>query len=185
MDKRIVLIGPPGAGKTTCGQFLAAKLGWRFVDTDTVIEEKEGCAVSKYFAEHGEAAFRDLESKTLAALLSESDAGIVIGTGGGIILREENRQMLQQLEHLCYLEARLDTLVERLAGDTTRPLLQAASGDTFSEPNGALTNRLTTLLQQRAAFYEEAKYVIDTGNQTPEEIAETIVERLKLTPKLG
>jgi shikimate kinase len=189
MDKRIVLIGPPGAGKTTCGQFLAAKLGWLFVDTDSIIEEQQGCAVSHFFASHGEAAFRDLESKTLATLLNESSSGIVIGTGGGIVLRESNRQMLNNLDFLCYLKAELKTLVERLAGDTTRPLLQSSAVDASpqapSEPNLALTNRLRTLLAERAEFYEAAAHVFDTGNLSAEEIAQLIVERLNLPPDLG
>jgi shikimate kinase len=191
MDKRIVLIGPPGAGKTTCGQFVAAKLGWRFVDTDSVIEEQQG-AVSHFFASQGEAAFRDLESKTLAALLNERGSGIVIGTGGGIILRESNRQMLSSLDFLCYLKAELETLVERLAGDTTRPLLQATTVNQEGapplpqaaaepEPNYALTNRLKTLLAERAHFYEIARHVFDIGNLSPEEIAQLIVERLHLS----
>jgi shikimate kinase len=189
MDKRIVLIGPPGAGKTTCGQFVAAKLGWQFIDTDSVIEEQEGCAVSHFFATHGESAFRDLESRTLATLLAERSSGIVIGTGGGIVLRENNRQMLSKLDFLCYLKAELDTLVDRLAGDTTRPLLQSTANVPASEkpaePNLALTNRLKTLLAERAQFYEAARHVFDTGNLSPEEIAQLIVERLNLPPHLG
>jgi shikimate kinase len=192
MDKRIVLIGPPGAGKTTCGQFVAAKLGWRFVDTDSVIEKQQGCAVSQFFATEGESAFRELESQTLATLLNEQSSGIVIGTGGGIILRESNRQMLGNLEFLCYLKAELETLVGRLAGDTTRPLLQATAVNSTGrepqaslEPNAALTQRLKTLLAERAKFYETARHVFDTGNLSPEQIAQLIVERLNLPPDLG
>jgi shikimate kinase len=168
---------------------VAAKLGWRFVDTDSIIEEQQGCAVSHFFATYGEAAFRDLESSTLATLLNEPSAGIVIGTGGGIILRESNRQMLKNLDFLCYLKAELATLVERLAGDTTRPLLQSAAvialPEAPSEPGVALTNRLQTLLAERAQFYETATHVFDTGNLSPEEIAQLIVERLNLPPDLG
>ena len=124
MDKLIVLIGPPGAGKTTCGQFLAATLGWAFVDTDAVIEAREGIPVSKLFAERGELAFRDLETETLQELLQKREHGLVIGTGGGIILREKNRKLLSQVQNLCYLQAQVSTLVERVAGDRSRPLLQ-------------------------------------------------------------
>src|SRR5688500_2716012 len=97
----IVLVGMPGSGKSTVGRQLARRLSWPFVDADTEIERHLGCSIRSHFEQHGEASFRDIEQQVLARLLG-SDSHVV-ATGGGAVLREANRQLLQAQGHGVYL----------------------------------------------------------------------------------
>ena len=122
MMKNIVLIGFMGSGKTTIGKSLEEKTDMVFVDTDELIEAYEGCKVSEIFADKGEAYFRRLEKETLKNLLESTD-NKVISTGGGIVTNQENIPLLKQLGKVFYLRIKPETVVERLEGDKTRPLL--------------------------------------------------------------
>ncbi len=158
----IVLCGMPGSGKTTVGALLAITAGGRLVDTDGVIVERYG-RIADIFAERGEGYFRELEA-SLVKELSEED-GLVIATGGGLVLREENVTALKKKGRLVFLRAGLDTLVERLKADTERPLLQG----------GHLKERLQGMLEARAPVYERvADITVDVDGKTPEEIVKTI-----------
>ena len=118
----LALVGMPGCGKSTVGRHLARQLAWRFVDSDHEIEHRIGGSIRTYFERQGEAAFRDLEQQTIAALSGQ--AGTVLATGGGTVLREANRQALRQGGKVVYLRSTPEELFRRLRHDTQRPLLQ-------------------------------------------------------------
>ena len=122
MMKNIILIGFMGSGKTTIGKALEEKTDMTFVDTDELIEAYEGCKISEIFADKGEAYFRRLENETLKDLLASTDSK-VISTGGGIVTNQANIPLLKQLGKVFYLRIKPETVVERLEGDKTRPLL--------------------------------------------------------------
>ncbi len=121
-SSNIFLIGPMGAGKSTVGRRIARALGLRFVDLDAVIENEVGSSIPLIFELQGEAAFRARESETLRRVCEEN--GIVLATGGGSVLAEDNREVLRRRGFVVYLEAPVDLQLERLARDHTRPLLR-------------------------------------------------------------
>ena len=163
MEKSIVLIGMMGSGKTTIGKKLSKILGLPFIDTDTLIEEKEKRTISEIFTESGEDYFRKIEAQVLRDVLDAPP--FVISTGGGIVLSQENRELIRQKAIPIFLYAKIDTLIERLSHATDRPLLE---GDT-------LKNRLKTIWNKRKALYEGFENRIDTDIYTPDEIARMIV----------
>ncbi len=163
----IILIGFMGAGKTTVGKELARK-GFELIDTDAYIENCEKMSISEIFAQKGEAYFREVETRTLETLLTQKKQ-FVISCGGGMPLREENRSLLKELGMVVYLRVRPETVLARLKGDTTRPLLQ---GDDSGE-------RVRTLIAQREAHYvSSADCVLDVDLKTPDELASQILLQL-------
>jgi len=156
---RIVLVGPMGAGKTTVGQLLSKKLRLPFKDTDAEIESRTGADIPWIFDVEGEAGFRDRETQVLKDLLS--DAVGVIATGGGIVMRDENRALLKSVD-VIYLKASLDEQLRRTANDRKRPLLQT------EDPRSVL-QRLMIL---RDPLYREvATRVIETDGANSRTIA--------------
>ena len=159
----IVLIGFMGAGKTTVGKELVKK-GFELIDTDAYIEACEKMSISDIFAQKGEDYFRQAETTALKTLLAQ-DKQFVISCGGGMPLREENRKLLKELGMVVYLRIKPETVLARLKGDTTRPLLKV---DDSGE-------RVRTLMQQREAHYlSGADFVLDVDQKTPRELAEEI-----------
>lgn len=155
-SKVVALIGLPGSGKSTVGRQLAKRWGVPFLDSDHVIEQRTGGSVRDFFALHGEEAFRDLE-QTVIAELSVDPAPKIVATGGGAVLREANRSMLQQHCQVFYLKASPEELYQRLRHDKTRPLLQVM------DP----AQRLRELFAARDALYAQtAHYVIDSARLT-------------------
>ncbi len=149
---------------------MARRLGVPFVDTDQHIEQELGMSIREYFAQHGEAAFRDLETATLRRLLQSDTAG-VLSTGGGSVLRPENRALLREGGTVLYLRASPDEIYRRLRHDTKRPLLQV------EDPRA----RLQELYEQRDALYREtAHYVVDTGRNTVHSLVNHIVMQLEV-----
>lgn len=160
----ISLIGLPGSGKTTIGRQLARLWKQRFVDVDQMIEQRIGCSIKAFFAQYGEEAFRDIESAVLLQLLQESEPA-VISTGGGVVLRAENRAALKASSTVFYLQCPPEDIARRLRHDMTRPLMQ---GD---DP----LRRLKALLQVRGPLYQEAAhYVIDAARQSPVQLSRKI-----------
>ena len=158
----IVLIGFMGAGKTTVGKELVKK-GFELIDTDAYIEACEKMSISDIFAQKGEDYFRQAETKALKTLLVQ-DKQFVISCGGGMPLSEE-RKLLKKLGMVVYLRIQPETVLARLKGDTTRPLLK---GDDSGE-------RVRTLMKQREAHYlSGADFVLDVDQKTPGELAEEI-----------
>lgn len=166
----ISLIGLPGSGKSTIGRHLAKVWRMDFVDTDHVIEQRLKCSIKSFFAEHGEAAFRDIESEVLLQLLQQATPA-VLSTGGGAVLRQSNRRALHTLSKVFYLQALPEDIARRLQYDTTRPLMQ---GD---DP----LKRLRELLQIRSPLYlETAHYVIDAARQNTSQISRKICMQAEL-----
>lgn len=167
LSKNIVLIGFMGAGKTTLGEVLAKKLRVPFVDTDQLIEQEQQRAISCIFEEEGEAAFRKMETETLRKLSDGKKC--VISVGGGLPVQPQNHELLKQLGITVYLKAQKETLVKRLQGDTTRPLLQG----------GDLLEKIETLMNQREDVYEQvADLILQTDNKQLEEVLEELIRGL-------
>ena len=165
----IILVGLPGAGKTTIGRQLARRLGVPFVDSDHVVEERLGCAIREYFAREGEEAFRDVEQSVLDEL-SQHHHG-VLSTGGGAVLREVNRRHLHARGQVIYLRTSPEDVFRRVRHDTARPLLQV------DDPLA----RLRALYEARDPLYREtAHYVIETGRPSVAALVNKIMMQLEL-----
>jgi len=164
----VFLIGPMGAGKTTIGRHLATLLHKRFVDVDQEIEKRTGVPIPVIFEIEGEDGFRRRESAVIEELTRATD--IVLATGGGAVLLEENRKVLKERGIVAYLQADIETLVERTRRDRNRPLLQT------DNPRG----KIEELLQQREPIYREiADVIINTGQRAPSSVARDVAVRLK------
>lgn len=163
----IALVGLPGSGKSTISRQLGRLLQCPVLDTDAVIEEYIGCSIADYFAREGEAAFRELEAKTLAEALALRQYQAVLATGGGIVLRPENRRGLHDLAYTVYLHAQPDQLFWRLKNDRSRPLLQ----------NTDMQAKLNSLYAQRHALYQEVAHCqVDAASHSPQAVAEEILQ---------
>lgn len=144
-----------GSGKTTMGKTLAKHLNKAFVDTDEEIQHRTGVTIPHIFDVEGEAGFRHRESAVLSDLLSRD--GMVLATGGGAVILEQNRDVLRQGGVVIYLKANVHDLWQRTRHDKNRPLLQ--TGDAYA--------KLTELLKQRDALYESvADIVVHSGRQS-------------------
>ena len=166
MMKNIILIGFMGSGKTTIGKALEEKTDMTFVDTDELIEAYEGCKISEIFVDKGEAYFRRLENETLKDLLTSTD-NKVISTGGGIVTNQENIPLLKQLGKVFYLRIKPETVVKRLEGDKTRPLLIGENK----------LVKVEQLMTDRKELYEmAADKTIDTDGLSVSEIVCGILE---------
>ncbi len=166
----LYLIGMMGSGKSTIGKLLAERLEYRFIDTDITIEQIVGQNVAEIFESSGEAEFRQIETKVLAEVSAYTR--VVVATGGGIAVKLENWNHLQQ-GLVIWLDATLDTLVERLKDDETRPL----------------RHKLEQLLIERQARYAAADLRIPiTVNLTPSAIVDEIfaaIPTVLKTPNLS
>jgi len=152
-----------GAGKSTVGRHLARSLEKTFLDSDKVIEERTGASISLIFEIEGEAGFRQREALVIDELTQRQN--IILATGGGAVLSEENRRFLKERGHVVYLRAPLDLLVARTTRDRHRPLLANA------DPR----QRLQSLLQEREPLYREAAdLIIDTGHRTVRQVVSLI-----------
>jgi shikimate kinase len=174
MNARIALVGMPGSGKTTVGRQLSRRLGLPFFDSDHVIEQRLGCAIRDYFAQAGEAAFRDLEEQVIAELAAGPAA--VVATGGGAVLRDANRHHLREGTQVVYLRSAPEELFRRLRHDTQRPLLQVA------DPLG----KLRALYAERDPLYRDAAHFhIETGRPSVPMLVNMIVMQLELAGVLS
>ncbi len=159
--RSIVLAGFMGTGKTTTGRIVAARLGWRFVDTDAVIEARSGRTVAQIFESDGESAFRALEAVVcpeMAAIVHQ-----VVAVGGGALLNPAIRACVEAQSLIVCLTCDLDEVIRRVGDDPARPL--------FAPDRAALE----PLLESRAAHYASLPHAIDTTHRTPEQTAEEVV----------
>lgn len=169
MKNNIILIGYMGCGKTSLGKKLSYKERIALLDTDKMIEQKQGMTVSEIFDEKGEGAFRVMETECLKEIMGYSEK-YVISVGGGLPVKEENRELLKELGSVVYLRAKPDTIYERLKNDTSRPLLR---GD---DPKG----KIESMIKQRGPVYElAADCIVDVDEKGYEVITGEILEALK------
>ena len=159
----VVLCGMMGVGKSTVGMKVAQLMKRCWVDTDTVIASRHG-SINDIFEYYGEAHFRQLESELTAELSKKED--LVISTGGGLVLKWENAELLKKHGKLFFLSAPVDTLLLRVQGDDTRPLLKDVNAK----------EKLEELLHTRTPLYEHvADYKIETNGKSADEVAREIV----------
>jgi len=167
MSNNIILVGLMGAGKSTIGRSLAKKLKKEFYDSDRVIEERTGVDIATIFEIEGEEGFRDRESQVIMELCQLKD--IIIATGGGSVLREENRINMKQFSQVVYLSTTAELLYSRIRHDKSRPLMQT------SNP----LETLKKLLEDREPLYKEvSEIIITTGKQKASVIVKRVIEAL-------
>src|SRR5277367_5776227 len=168
-ERRLFLIGYRGTGKTTVARLTAARLGWNWCDADEVLEEQAGRTIREIFASEGEAGFREREAAVLQSLCQRDRH--IIATGGGVILRPENRERLRSAGRVVWLTADAQTLWQRLQQDATtverRPPLTV----------GGLAE-IEELLRRRELLYRAcADEVVDTVGRSPEDVAALVAPR--------
>jgi shikimate kinase len=166
------LIGYRGTGKTTVARLLAMALGWEWVDADVEIELRAGKSIASIFADDGEPAFRDLESQVIRDLASRDR--LVIASGGGVVLREENRSALRRGGRVVWLKASPEIIMARVAADGStagrRPQLTTTGG----------AKEVIELLRWRMPWYREcADLEVDTDEKQPAEVTDEIVAWLR------
>jgi len=167
MSSKVILIGPPGSGKSTVGKVLAKELKLGFMDTDTQVAKLAGKSISDIFVEEGEAKFRSLERDAVMAALS-SDVG-VLALGGGAILNEEIFSALENEPRVVYLEVSISNAAPRVGFNTDRPLLV-----------GNPRQQWLKLFEARREKYEHlGKIRISTNNKKPKEVVAEIVGALQ------
>ncbi len=165
---RVFLIGPMGAGKTTIGKYLAQQLKLTFADTDTEIEARTGADIPWIFDMEGEEGFRNREQQVVAEM-TEWD-NVLLATGGGVVVRPDNRRVLGTRGFVVYLYASVDEQARRTHRDRRRPLLQT------DDPKQVLRSLMT----ERDPLYREiADHIIDTDGCSPRSVAQQLVRELQ------
>jgi len=164
-SKNIVLVGPMGSGKTTIGRRLARELNQDFFDTDHEIINKTGVTIDHIFDIEGEKGFRKRESKILEKLCKMSN--IILATGGGIVILQNNRKMIKNAGLVVYLYSSIEQLLRRTAKSKTRPLLENSTDR---------KKTITELVEARDVYYREvASLVIDTTGKKLHEVIKVIL----------
>ena len=163
MNKNIVLVGLSGSGKSTLGNILSSLSGYALVDTDEIIVKLQNRSINNIFETNGEEFFRTLETQ-VSKEISAFDKQI-ISTGGGIVLKEKNLEYLKQNGIVFYLKTSVNSLLKRLEGDNTRPLLKTDD----------VKKKLENMLEIRGKLYEKADVTIETDKLTHEETAKEIL----------
>ena len=165
MNHNIVLVGMPCSGKTTIGSLLAEKLPiYTFIDTDAVIEKTSGLKIYEIFSKYSEDYFRKLEYDTIKLVCTGKNK--IISIGGGAFENPDNRATLLNFGKVFYLKTNIETLYNRIANDTTRPLLAKENPKKILED----------MLSKREDNYKKAHYTIDTNNLSEDEIVRFIID---------
>lgn len=164
----IILTGFMGAGKTTAGALLASRLGWRFVDSDRIIEERAGRTIAEIFADEGETAFRSMEAAIIRELAGHEN--LVLALGGGALEQADTRDFLRSLpaRRVVFLDAPFETLIGRCEGQANAPV----------RPVLRDRERLAQRWQLRLPLYRQADLTIATTNLSPEAVVESIIGAL-------
>jgi len=167
--KQVFLTGFMGTGKTVVGELLARSLKRDFLDTDNLVEKKTGLSVPEIFKSLGEEYFRDRESEVLENLREYKPGSLVVSTGGGIVLREKNRKIMQEIGIIILLTASPDEILRRTGGSEDRPLLAG------NDP----AQKVTSLLQEREEHYRHCEVRVDTTGMAPIQVARKIMGYLR------
>lgn len=162
----IVLVGMMGAGKTTVGRRLAAKLGRHFIDSDEEIEKAAGMSIDDMFRSHGEAEFRAGEARVIARILREED--IVLATGGGAFINPDTRALVKASAASVFITAEFDLLFARVSRRSNRPLLKTAN------PRETLRN----LMDVRYPIYAEADITVTSKDVPQDAVAGDVIDAL-------
>ncbi len=163
----VILVGLPGAGKTTVGRLVAEHLGVRFAEVDALIEERVGLPIPKIFSDRGEGAFREYESEIVAELVA-SDHARVIAPGGGWAAQAHSLDSVAGRALTVYLETAPATAAVRARNGVLRPLLGA--------DEGAYEGRIAELHRTRQRYYSGCDVSVSTDGRTPVEVAQEVVE---------
>lgn len=167
LGNKLFIIGMPGVGKTTVAERLAVELGFKSIDVDTLIQRSEHTSIAKIFEGFGENYFREIETKMIAVVASDSDSA-VIALGGGAVMRDENIQIIKEAGLVIWLNSTLDTLQSRLDNDgtTIRPLLA-----------GDVREKLIVLQSERTEIYRMMSDLrVDVDGKTVDDVVDEIVE---------
>lgn len=168
-EPAVLLTGMMGSGKSRVGRGLAVRLGWPFLDTDLLVEERAGYSISEIFARDGEERFRELERAVLAALPTQRT---VIALGGGALMAPENRALARSKGLLLWLNASPECLAQRLRNTRQRPLLAGAEGAQKVE-------RLRRLLRERSDTYASAHRTVTTEGMALDEAIEAVLAAVR------
>lgn len=161
---KVSLIGFMGSGKSTVGKLLAQRLDLKFLETDNIIEKKEGKSINEIFSSAGEKYFRRLEEKVLEDIVHKHK-DFVLSTGGGIVLSKKNRKLLKKSTFPVFLETSAEEIYKRTINDNNRPLLKT------DDP----LKTINKLLQERKSNYYQFSCIINTDNKNPEQIVHEII----------
>jgi shikimate kinase len=167
LTRPIVLIGMMGAGKTSVGRQLAQKLGLPFLDADSEIESAAQATVTEIFERDGEAIFRNGERRVIARLLEGPTC--VLATGGGAFMSAETRDKIRERGISIWLRADLDLLIRRVGRRRDRPMLR----------EGDPRETLSRLMAAREPIYAQADITVDSGDRTPDQVAESVIAALQ------
>ncbi len=164
----IVLTGLMGTGKSSVGKRLASALGLDFVDTDKLIEEQEGRAISEVFDCEGELYFRSVEEQLIKSITS-SMHGVVLATGGGVVISSANRELLAKWGTVITLSAGIDEIIRRLDQTSTRPLIDDTD----------IRGSLEKVLGERRGLYATAEFTVITDGKSIDEVVVDILALVK------
>lgn len=164
---RIFLVGPMGTGKTTIGRQLARAMAFQFVDADHELERQTGASISLIFDIEGEAGFRAREQRIIDELTQRDN--IVLATGGGAVLAEDNRSNLHERGFVVYLKTPVETLVQRTRLDSSRPLLRT------SDPEQAMRD---IIVKREPLYAEVADLVVDTAKLSVKQVIRKILAKI-------
>ncbi len=166
--KNIILTGFMGTGKTAVGKKLSMFLKMELIDVDTEIEKSQRMTINEIFKQFGEPGFRKIETEMIQKLSERKD--VIISTGGGAVLKQKNMDALRKQGVIICLMASPETILKRTSHNSNRPLLKVE--DPFE--------KIKELLHFRRPFYEKADIMIDTEGKTPLQIAEEIIEKIRI-----
>ncbi len=167
MFKNIILTGFMGVGKTSVGTRLAKDLGFTFVDTDELIEADQKSTITGIFSAFGEPYFRDVETRIVKQVLENENQ--VVSTGGGAVIRDENRKAFKENGVAICLTAHPESIYNRIKHETHRPLLQG------EDPLA----KIRELLDARERFYRQADFIIDTSERSVDDVIAEIKEKVR------
>jgi shikimate kinase len=174
IEQHLILTGFMGSGKSSVGRELANMLQNPFIDLDEYIEKQTGLTITEIFTRQGEGDFRRLETRFLQEVLHCPP--LIVSTGGGTIISEENRRLMQASGYVVFLDASWETLTERTAASCSRPLLQ--SPEKTATDNRFRQQKIKDLLNARRPFYEKCHVKITTDNLSVHQVARKIIQQI-------